>query len=52
MEYGLEGILAKRRRSAYIPGARTADWLKYHVTPRADVVMGGLIVPRSLPFPR
>lgn len=44
MEYGLEGILAKRRRSAYIPGARTADWLKYHVTPRADVVIGGLIV--------
>jgi bifunctional non-homologous end joining protein LigD len=43
-EYGLEGIVAKRRRSPYIPGARTADWLKYHVTPRADVVIGGLIV--------
>ncbi len=43
-EYGLEGILAKRRRSVYIPGARSADWLKYHVTPRADVVVGGLIV--------
>jgi bifunctional non-homologous end joining protein LigD len=43
-EYGLEGILAKRRRSPYIPGARSTDWLKYHVTPRADVVVGGLIV--------
>jgi bifunctional non-homologous end joining protein LigD len=42
-EYGLEGIVAKRRRSPYVPGARTADWLKYHVTPRADVVIGGLI---------
>lgn len=43
-EYGLEGIVAKRRRSPYVPGARTADWLKYHVTPRADVVIGGLVV--------
>jgi bifunctional non-homologous end joining protein LigD len=43
-EYGLEGIVAKRRRSPYVPGTRTADWLKYHVTPRADVVIGGLIL--------
>lgn len=43
-EYGLEGVVAKRRRSPYIPAARTADWLKYHVTPRADVVIGGLVV--------
>ncbi len=41
-EYGLEGIVAKRRTSAYVPGARTGDWLKCHVTPRADVVLGGL----------
>ncbi|TMC75658.1 MAG: hypothetical protein E6J09_12210 [Chloroflexi bacterium] len=43
-EYGLEGIVAKRRDSKYVPGARTAEWLKCHVTPRADVVIGGLIV--------
>jgi ATP-dependent DNA ligase len=43
-EYGLEGIVAKRRDSRYVPGARTAEWLKCHVTPRADVVIGGLIV--------
>ncbi len=43
-EYSLEGIVAKRRRSPYVPGARTADWLKYHVTPRADVVIGALVV--------
>jgi bifunctional non-homologous end joining protein LigD len=42
-EYGLEGIVAKKRRSPYVPGARTSDWLKYHVTPRADVVIGGLV---------
>lgn len=42
-EYGLEGIIAKRRRSPYLPGGRSPDWLKYHVTPRADVVLGGLV---------
>lgn len=43
-EYGLEGVVAKRRASPYVPGARTSDWLKCHVTPRADVVLGGLVV--------
>lgn len=43
-EYGLEGIVAKKRRSPYIPAGRTPDWLKLHVTPRADVVIGGVVV--------
>src|SRR5688572_3122097 len=43
-EYGLEGIVAKRRDGRYVPGSRTADWLKCHVTPRSDVVVGGLVV--------
>ncbi|HUQ42601.1 MAG TPA: hypothetical protein VM052_08880 [Candidatus Limnocylindrales bacterium] len=42
-EYSLEGIVAKRKTSTYLPGARTSDWLKIHVTPRADVVLGGLL---------
>jgi bifunctional non-homologous end joining protein LigD len=42
-EYSLEGIVAKRKSSAYLPGTRTSDWLKIHVTPRADVVLGGLV---------
>ncbi len=42
-EYGLEGIVAKRRNSRYVPGTRTGEWLKCHVTPRADVVLGGLV---------
>ena len=42
-EYGLEGIVAKRKTSAYLPGTRTSDWLTCHVTPRADVVLGGLV---------
>jgi bifunctional non-homologous end joining protein LigD len=43
-EYGLEGIVAKRREGRYVPGARTQEWLKCHVTPRADVIVGGLVV--------
>jgi bifunctional non-homologous end joining protein LigD len=43
-EYGLEGIVAKKRSSPYVPAGRTADWLKLHVTPRADVVIGGVVV--------
>ncbi len=46
-EYGLEGVIAKRRDSRYVPGARTSDWLKCHVTPRSDVVLGGLIEDRG-----
>src|SRR3989442_8283893 len=43
-EYGLQGIVAKRRDGRSVPGTRTADWLKCHVTPRADVVVGGLAI--------
>jgi bifunctional non-homologous end joining protein LigD len=43
-EYGLEGIVAKKRDGRYVPGTRTADWLKCHVTPRADVVVGALVI--------
>jgi bifunctional non-homologous end joining protein LigD len=43
-EYGLEGIVAKKRDGRYVPGTRTADWLKCHVTPRADVVVGGVVI--------
>jgi bifunctional non-homologous end joining protein LigD len=43
-EYGLEGIVAKRRDGRYAPGTRTAEWLKCHVTPRIDVVLGALVV--------
>ncbi|TMF67558.1 MAG: hypothetical protein E6H88_13880 [Chloroflexi bacterium] len=43
-EYGLEGIVAKRRDGRYVPGGRSAEWLKCPVTPRADVVLSGLVV--------
>ena len=43
-EYELEGVVAKRRDGKYVPGTRSADWLKCLVSPRADVVIGGLVV--------
>jgi len=43
-EYGLEGIVAKRRDGRYVPGTRSADWLKCLVAPRSDVIIGGLII--------
>lgn len=38
---GLEGIMAKRLSSLYVPGARSRDWLKVKVTFDADVVIVG-----------
>lgn len=40
-EQGLEGIMAKKRRSTYRPGARTQEWLKLKVVFDADVVIVG-----------
>jgi bifunctional non-homologous end joining protein LigD len=49
-EFGLEGIVAKRRDSAYVPGARAADWLKVHATPRMDVAVCGLVLRDGAPY--
>jgi len=38
---GLEGIMAKRMGSLYVPGARTREWLKIKTTSRQEVVIGG-----------
>ena len=38
---GLEGIMAKRASSPYIPGDRTRDWLKIKTQARNEVVIGG-----------
>lgn len=43
-EYELEGVVAKRRDGRYVPGTRSVDWLKCLVSPRADVVIGGLVL--------
>ena len=41
-EKGVEGIVAKKMKSTYVPGRRTKDWIKIKVIKRASVVIGGL----------
>ncbi len=38
---GLEGVMAKRLGSVYVPGRRTTDWVKVKNVRRASVVVGG-----------
>ena len=38
---GLEGVMAKDRRSTYLPGKRTDRWLKVKIRPEQELVVGG-----------
>jgi bifunctional non-homologous end joining protein LigD len=38
---GLEGIMAKNRRSPYQPGLRTLTWQKIKIRPEQELVVGG-----------
>ena len=38
---GLEGIMAKDRRSPYLPGARSDRWQKIKIRPEQELVVGG-----------
>jgi bifunctional non-homologous end joining protein LigD len=40
-ERGLEGLVAKDRRSKYYPGRRSPDWLKHPLVRTLEVVVGG-----------
>ena len=40
-EKGLEGIIAKRKRSTYQPGRRSPDWLKIKARPQQEFVVCG-----------
>jgi len=40
-ERGLEGIIAKRLDSAYVPGRRTREWIKVKNVRAQEVVIGG-----------
>jgi len=40
-EQGLEGIVGKRRDSAYEPGKRTGAWIKHRVNRGQEFVIGG-----------
>ena len=41
LEFGMEGIVAKRRASTYRPGFRSHDWIKVKDTHTQEVVIGG-----------
>lgn len=38
---GLEGVVAKRRRSAYTPGRRSDAWIKVRFARRQELIIGG-----------
>ena len=40
---GLEGIMAKDRHSAYVPGARSMAWQKVKIRPEQELVVGGWV---------
>jgi bifunctional non-homologous end joining protein LigD len=40
-EQGLEGVVSKKRSSLYVPGRRSADWLKFPHRPTHTYVVGG-----------
>jgi bifunctional non-homologous end joining protein LigD len=40
---GLEGIMAKDRRSRYVPGKRTDRWQKIKIRPEQELVVGGWV---------
>ena len=40
-EQGLEGVIAKRADSRYLPGRRTRDWLKVKTRYRQEFVIAG-----------
>lgn len=42
--HGIEGVVAKRPASSYLPGRRSADWIKVKVLLRDDFVIGGFSI--------
>lgn len=49
VEQGLEGVVAKHRRSPYEPGRRTSTWLKVKIRPEQELVVGGWTPARGHP---
>jgi bifunctional non-homologous end joining protein LigD len=40
-DVGLEGVVAKRRHSSYVPGERSGDWQKLKLERQQEFVVGG-----------
>ena len=46
-QMGLEGMIAKKIGSPYLPGIRSNEWLKIKINKRHEVVIGGYTVNES-----
>jgi len=44
---GLEGIVAKKSASYYVPGQRSQDWIKIKSARRQELVIGGFTQPKG-----
>jgi ATP-dependent DNA ligase len=43
LKMGIEGVVAKRQDSIYLPGTRSPDWIKIKKSLKLDLVIGGYI---------
>lgn len=50
-QMGLEGIMAKKANSVYIPGARSKDWLKIKTAKHQELIIGGYTKNEGTPKP-
>jgi bifunctional non-homologous end joining protein LigD len=48
---GLEGIVAKKADSKYVPGARSKDWLKIKTEKHQELIIGGYTKNEGTPKP-
>ena len=46
-EFGLEGLVAKRKDSVYESGRRSGAWVKYKITKAQEFVIGGYTLPEG-----
>ena len=46
-EFGLEGLVAKRKTSVYESGQRSGAWVKFKITKALEFVIGGYTLPEG-----
>src|SRR5262249_7633702 len=46
-EFGLEGLVAKRKSSVYESGRRSGAWVKFKITKSQEFVIGGYTLPEG-----
>jgi bifunctional non-homologous end joining protein LigD len=46
-EFGLEGLVAKRKTSVYESGRRTGAWVKFEISQSQEFVIGGYTLPEG-----